>query len=216
MPGLESARPLVDRRMSHTGGQISRVAGHVGVVMTDERPDVDRASGFESLYLEQYASIYAYVRRRLNDARVDVPDVVAEVFAVAWRRLDQVPAPPEDRLWLYGVARQCVSRARRTGRRRLRLQARLSEEARATVARNGSAGSTEDLVRAAMERLRPGEREALRLVMWEGLSHAEAAHVLGCSVNAVALRLRKARTRLRAQLEPPAGRASQPAPERWS
>lgn len=202
--------------MSHTGGQISRVAGHVGVVMTDERPDVDRASGFESLYLEQYASIYAYVRRRLNDARVDVPDVVAEVFAVAWRRLDQVPAPPEDRLWLYGVARQCVSRARRTGRRRLRLQARLSEEARATVARNGSAGSTEDLVRAAMERLRPGEREALRLVMWEGLSHAEAAHVLGCSVNAVALRLRKARTRLRAQLEPPAGRASQPAPERWS
>jgi RNA polymerase sigma-70 factor (ECF subfamily) len=119
-------------------------------------------------------------------------------------------------LWLYGVARQCVSRARRTGRRRLRLQARLSEEARATVARNGSAGSTEDLVRAAMERLRPGEREALRLVMWEGLSHAEAAHVLGCSVNAVALRLRKARTRLRAQLEPPAGRASQPAPERWS
>lgn len=183
--------------------------------MTDGRSNVDRASRFESLHLAQYGWVYAYVRRRLIDARVDVPDVVAEVFVVAWRRLDQVPASPEDRLWLFGVARRCVFRARRTGWRRLRLQARLSEEARATTLRNGSAGSAEDLARAAIERLRPAEREALRLVMGgpqprRGGVRARLFDQRG------RLRLRRAKTRLRGLLEPPAGRSSQPAPERWS
>jgi len=35
------------------------------------------------------------------------------------------------------------------------------------------------------------------LVSWDGCTHAEAAQVLDCSVNAVALRLHKAKTRLR-------------------
>jgi DNA-directed RNA polymerase specialized sigma24 family protein len=49
----------------------------------------------------------------------------------------------------------------------------------------------------AIERLPDAYREALRLVNWEGCSHAEAAQILGCSVNAVALRLHKAKARLR-------------------
>jgi DNA-directed RNA polymerase specialized sigma24 family protein len=36
--------------------------------------------------------------------------------------------------------------------------------------------------------------------MWEGLTHAEAARVLGGSANAIALRLHKARARLRSEL----------------
>jgi RNA polymerase sigma-70 factor (ECF subfamily) len=55
-------------------------------------------------------------------------------------------------------------------------------------------------VREAIEKLRPADREVVQLVMWEGLSHAEAGRVLGCSANAVALRLHKARQRLRAEL----------------
>ena len=128
-------------------------------------------------------------------------DVVAEVFAVLWRRLDELPAGPEDRLWLYGVAQRCVLRARRSGLRRWRLQARLVDEERARASANGhSADSRAVLVRAAIERLRPIDREVLRLILWEGLSHAEAAQVLGCSVNAAGLRLHKARARLRAEL----------------
>jgi RNA polymerase sigma-70 factor, ECF subfamily len=37
--------------------------------------------------------------------------------------------------------------------------------------------------------------------MWEGLTHAETAHVLGCSTNAVAIRLHKARKRLQEELK---------------
>jgi RNA polymerase sigma-70 factor (ECF subfamily) len=55
-------------------------------------------------------------------------------------------------------------------------------------------------VRAALQELRPFDREVVLLVYWDGLSHAEAASVLGCSVNAVALRIKKAKARLQIQL----------------
>ena len=40
----------------------------------------------------------------------------------------------------------------------------------------------------------------LQLVLWEQLSHAEAAQVLGCSANAVAIRVHRAKARLRGLL----------------
>jgi len=52
----------------------------------------------------------------------------------------------------------------------------------------------------AMGRIRPDDREALQLVVWEHLSHAEAALVLECSINAVAIRVHRAKARLRAEL----------------
>ena len=47
--------------------------------------------------------------------------------------------------------------------------------------------------------------------MWDGLSHVEAGRVLGCSANTVALRLFKARARIRRQLTgDPAGEGETP------
>lgn len=54
----------------------------------------------------------------------------------------------------------------------------------------------------ALGGLRPADREALLLVCWEELSYAEAAQALGCSANAVGIRVHKAKTRLRALLDP--------------
>ncbi len=169
------------------------------MVPADRREEC-REERFNALYLQHYRAIYAYVHRRLVGLGAEVTDVVADVFSVAWRRLDEVPDAPEDRLWLYGVARRCVARARRSGWRRRRLQARLSHEARATT--NGRSEDAQvSLVRDAMERLRPVDREVLQLVMWDGLTHTECALVLGCSTNAVAVRMHKARKRLQAELE---------------
>jgi RNA polymerase sigma-70 factor (ECF subfamily) len=157
----------------------------------------ERRKRFEALYAEHHASIYAYVYRRLPGAGADVPDVVAEVFAVAWRRLDLVPPGAQARLWLYGLARHTLLNQRRGQRRRLALLHRLRGEA-STGARAHTPGDPEDVwLLAAIERLPDAYREALRLVNWEGCSHAEAAEILGCSVNAVALRLHKAKARLR-------------------
>lgn len=168
--------------------------------MRADHPGEGREERFEALYVKYYPGIYTYVHRRLVGLGAEVTDVVADVFSVAWRRLDEVPDAPEDRLWLYAVARRCVARARRSGWRRWRLQGRLSEEARAG-ANDRSEDAQVSLVRDAMARLRPVDREVLQLVMWEGLTHAESAQVLGCSINAVAIRLHKARRRLQAELE---------------
>ena len=62
----------------------------------------------------------------------------------------------------------------------------------------------------ALARMHPNDRELLRLVAWDDLSHAEAAAVLGISVNAVAIRLHRARQRFAEQL------AKGPDPSRTS
>jgi RNA polymerase sigma factor (sigma-70 family) len=165
----------------------------------------ERTERFRALYLAHYRAIYAYVYRRMTSQSSHVPDVVAEVFTVAWRRLDSVPAGGEELLWLYGVAHRCVLRAQRGDWRRLRLLRRLAEHARTSPA-GASEGAREEEVREAVERLPPVDREVLRLVMWDGLSHSEAAAILDCSVNAVAQRLHTARERLRQGLtEGPVG-----------
>ena len=158
----------------------------------------DRRGRFEALYLEHHAAIHAYVYRRLPGAPAEVQDVVAEVFVVAWRRLEEMPRGAEARLWLFGLARHTLFNHRRGQRRRRRLFDRLSREA-STMPQATVIGEPADAwLVAAIERLPDAYREAVRLVSWEGCSHAEAAVVLGCSVNAVALRLHKAKARLRA------------------
>lgn len=162
----------------------------------------EREDRFDAVYREHYRAIHAYVHRRMPGRAGEVSDVAAEVFLIAWRRFDQLPAGDAARLWLYSIAHRCVLGARRGARRRDRLAIRLTNEART---RSASATTSSQLieVRAAIDRLRPQDREVLKLVMWDGLSHAEAATVLGCSVNAVAQRLHAARQRLREQLTVP-------------
>jgi RNA polymerase sigma-70 factor (ECF subfamily) len=140
-----------------------------------------------------------YVRRRV--AEHDASDVIGEIFMVAWRRIEHIPPPPEDRLWLYGVARRCVADNRRSGLRRLRLLSRLKQQPLQESQAIEEPESEHARVRVAMSRLRPGDREVLQLVLWDELSHSDAASVFGCSVNAFELRYRRARSRLREALD---------------
>lgn len=158
-----------------------------------------REQAFEALYTAHYQAIAGYVLRRVPADEAD--DVIAQVFTVAWRRFDDVPPAPADRPWLFGVARNSVADQQRSQRRRLHLRARLSQD----VATAGWQAPAADLsgdpsgeqVRAVMSALRPADREALQLVLWDELSHAEAAAVLGCSPNAFELRYRRARNAAR-------------------
>jgi RNA polymerase sigma factor (sigma-70 family) len=156
-----------------------------------------REQRFGVLYREHYRSVWAYAVRRI-DSQADASDVVADVFTIAWRRLSEVPDPPGDVLWLYGVARRVVAGKRRSARRVQALIARL--QANTVRASTGGDDQLTDRLLEAVARLRPAEREAIALVHWERLSHDEAARVLGCSANAVAIRVHRARSRLRRAL----------------
>jgi RNA polymerase sigma-70 factor (ECF subfamily) len=52
----------------------------------------------------------------------------------------------------------------------------------------------------ALQRMPEAEREALRLIGWEGLDLAGAALAMGCSRSAMAVRLHRARRRLESEL----------------
>ena len=160
-----------------------------------------RDDSFEAFYTAHFQEIAAYVRRRVPPE--DADDVTAQAFTVAWRRFGGVPDPPEDRLWLFGVARNCVADQQRSARRRHRLHARLSAEAQATGPAGPPGPEPDPLgepVAAAISALRSRDREALLLVLWDGLSQAEAATVLNCSRSAVEHRYRRARSAVRAAL----------------
>jgi RNA polymerase sigma-70 factor (ECF subfamily) len=148
---------------------------------------------FERLYRAHYASVLAYALRRAPRSEAD--DVVADTFAIAWRRLSQVPDEAA-RPWLYEVARRVLANRRRADARRAALIARLHERPRA-------AGAPEDVERLAVAfaALPDHEREALSLVAWEGLSTSDAARAAGCSDVAMRVRLHRARWRLRRALD---------------
>lgn len=80
-------------------------------------------SRFDSLYRDHHREILAYFIRRIP--RSDAEDAAADVFTVAWRRLDQIPKGDQAVGWLYGVAHKVLSNHWRAGRRALWLNRRL-------------------------------------------------------------------------------------------
>lgn len=150
----------------------------------------DDATRFHDLFGAHHARVLAYALRR-SASQGDAEDAAAETFTICWRRLADVPDEPLP--WLYGVARRVIANQRRGGLRRAALWLRLRR--RAEPATDERYGEADSLAMAALARLRDGDQELLRLVAWEGLSHAQIASVLGISVNAVAIRLHRARKR---------------------
>jgi RNA polymerase sigma-70 factor (ECF subfamily) len=156
---------------------------------------------FDSLFEAHHAEIYRYCVRRLG--RTDGEDAAAEVFAVVWRRFDQV-REDETKAWLYAVAFKVVGNQYRSRRRRIALSRRL--EAFRTEdpgPQDEHAGMSEETHRlyAALDSLPRGDRELLRLASWDGLSRNEIAAVLGIKENAVDQRLYRARSRLKIRFD---------------
>lgn len=168
---------------------------------------------FRALFARTYPAIVAYARRRMPADRVD--DVVSEVFTVAWRRRADLAPGAAALPWLYGIASNVIRNLRRSDQRHLRLVERI--EAEPTPGAVLPPGAVDDGpgadLRAALARLSDDDQEVLRLVAWEGLSHAEAGRVLQCSANAVGIRIHRARRKLEielARLAEPTGPTSRP------
>jgi RNA polymerase sigma factor (sigma-70 family) len=153
---------------------------------------MDRRIRFETLYRAQGGAVRAFVHRRVPPAAAD--DVVADVFVIAWRRLDDAPA--EEFAWLLRIARGVLANRRRVEARRVALRDRLA--ANATVERAETADRLDDdsVVMRALQTLSERDQELLLLVAWDGLDRPQAAHALGISPSTFSVRLHRARRRL--------------------
>jgi len=152
---------------------------------------------FEEIYAEHGQAVHRYALRRTERSEAD--DIVAEVFLIAWRRLEDVPADP--RGWLLAVARRVASNAQRGSDRRDALRRRL-EGAAAPAAGEARKPGSAHAIEALLSLAEP-DREALTLIAWDGLSHREAAEVLGVKASTFGVRLHRARRRLKHALAQP-------------
>jgi RNA polymerase sigma-70 factor, ECF subfamily len=155
-----------------------------------------REQRFRALYEAHAGAVLRYARRRAFGA--DAEDVLAEVFLVAWRRLDDVPE--NGGIWLLGVARRVLANQRRGRTRQLAVRDRLALDTR-----GGDASTLEPRgagrVAQALDRLSERDRELLLLLAWEGLTNDEAAGVLQIQPRTLRVRLHRARRRFAQALE---------------
>lgn len=157
---------------------------------------------FSALFERHYRDVERYLRRRAPEPMV--ADLAAEVFLVAWRRWKIVPQE-RPLPWLYTTARNVLANEVRGQIRGRRLAERVAARAESPVGEDHAEQVSSRLaVAAAFDRLAEADREVLRLVAWERLDRSDAAKVLGCGTAAFAMRLARARRRLRAALTEPA------------
>ncbi|MFC4564039.1 RNA polymerase sigma factor [Nocardiopsis mangrovi] len=166
----------------------------------DEDPDADARGEFTRFFERHYDDVRRYAWRRVGPDRAD--DVAADTFAVAWRRRAKVPV--DDPLpWLYAVARNTVLARGREERRRGEVLSTFGGAWEgASPAGDASQQVTErEAALSVLSRLKPGERELVMLVAWEGLDVRAAARVLGCTAATARVRLHRARKRITRLME---------------
>lgn len=156
-----------------------------------------RRERFSSLYRLARPRVIAYALRRTGSAE-EAADAVAETFAIAWRRIDEVPEGDEALLWLYVTARGVLANEWRRSVRRSGIMTRLA----ATLSAAAQPPPDEDrlVALACLRQLPPQDQELFMLSAWEGLDPSELGRVFGCSPTAVRVRLHRARRRLEAVL----------------
>jgi len=152
----------------------------------DQRPD---GAWFTSEVATHLDTVYRYFVRRA--ARQDADDLAAEVFAIAWRRRDDVPG--EAILpWLYRTAGYVLANHRRKvhGIPPIVLVEPVEADHAQRIA------DRDELTRALAE-LSERDRDILLLHAWEGLDGTELADALGISRSGAQAALSRARARLR-------------------
>lgn len=163
----------------------------------------DQRRRFETIWDEHRFQVLAYCLRRAPGS--DGEDACAETFLVVWRRLDEIPPPPSTLLWIYGIARRVLANQNRSLHRRGRLHEKLTAIGIASSSDpvdfvvQSSEGAR---VAAAVARLKPTDREIVRLDAWEDLSREEIAEVMGMTRAAVDQRIHRAYKKLSRSLAP--------------
>lgn len=164
-----------------------------------ERSIDERRAEFRALYRANFAYAWRVLARfGVPDAHLD--DAAQEVFVVVLRRFGEWQGAASFQAWLYGVARRVASTHRRGQRRHARKLDALAQSRREGPILEERLQERErlDALAAAIERLPPERREVFVLADVEGLSAPEIAAALGCKVNTVYSRLRRARADLNA------------------
>jgi RNA polymerase sigma factor (sigma-70 family) len=189
LDGLEASKALA----------YARLAGDLNGRLTAARPRLTRLA-------------------RLNGASVDeAEDIAQETLLTAWRSLDHLREASRFDAWLDGICRNLSRHAARraSSERERRAPDYAADDGQVEDGLTLASGHDADpldtltqrelmtLLENALGLLNDASREAVRLRYLADLSSDEAAARLGLSVNALEVRLSRARKQLRAALNGP-------------
>jgi RNA polymerase sigma factor (sigma-70 family) len=140
-------------------------------------------AGLAAAYDSYAAALHAYCRSLLAEP-ADAADAVQDTFLIAAAKLGGLRDPDRLRPWLYAVARnECFRRLRARARMADLDQAGEMTDTSADVVADAERGELQDLVRAAIAGLNPGEREVIELNLRHELEGADLADALGIPLN---------------------------------
>jgi len=147
--------------------------------------------------LERYRpAIVRLCARLLGDAHL-AEDASQEAAILAWLHLDRLHHPEAFGAWMRGIARNVCRQWRAARQPEAHTPAALAGGVWVDPEEVVEAAEQRWLVRRLVAALPPGQRAAVVLFYFEGLSHAEVARRLHTSVGGVKSRLHKGRAALR-------------------
>ena len=176
----------------------------------------DQAAAFEELVARYQVRLISIFQHSLVD-RSQAEDLAQEVFLRVYRARKRYTPSSRFSTWLFTIANNVASNARRSRFRRREVQVTgrgTSSYSASPLAQMIEAASglhptrrldrTEraELVHLAMETLSERQRMALLLSKFEGMSYAEIAEVMELSTSAIKSLLSRARGNLRDILQP--------------
>lgn len=153
----------------------------------------------------------AYVATIVKDYH-RAQDVAQDAFVIAHRRLSSLREPRAFASWLFRIARHAAVDARRRYKNADRLVDRAAETIRQDGGQRSIAPGEEpvfdavvrselrEMLDVAIDELTTEYGEVLALRHWQGMSCAEIGDVVGLRVQAVRVRLNRARNALRESL----------------
>lgn len=149
---------------------------------------------FGQLVAMHYDFIHA-VAWKWTRSSADADDIAQDVCVRLAAAISGFRGEGRFRTWLYTLVLNAV----RDGVRRSVREQRNAEQWSLDPSTQSDHGDEDDMqeIWNAVQELPPKQRDAVMLVYSEGLGHAEAADVLGCSESTVSWHLHEARKRLK-------------------
>ncbi len=175
--------------------------------MTDDEPGEIRRTlqGDDEAYatlVRRYQRMIYALTYRMSGSAADAEDLTQDVFICAHRELAHFRTESKFSSWLYRIAmNHCLNWRKRLARREQVHNHWHRENAPDGEPEIAEASPLTQQVNAALQKLHPKQRAAIVLTTYDGLSHAEAARVLGCSETTVSWRIFAARHKLKRLLK---------------
>ena len=168
---------------------------------TYERAGATPSEAFEALYRRAFPRVYGYVATMLRD-RAAAEEVTAQAFERAYRKRRSFrPSRGTQEAWLFGIARNAALDELRRRKRRAVLEADPEDVHEAEAEEQVAAAIRREVVREALGRLEPRERELVALKFAGGLSNEEIGRVLGVSASNAGTRLHRTLEKLRKECD---------------